>query len=419
MSARHALFLFVLLIGLAACRSSHFEAPDMQGPAAMVDDAGKPRLWLLSKQEEVRQVSVGGGRRGASWRSDTFFHFNVQAIDPATARPLWKHTIVTYGDPKAAGTQPSRIIGSAVSARLLGQEGALVWLLVGDAPYALSVADGSVVVDAERLQQANPALKGLLPSDATLYGFDNGLVFMSADARRFVVRGPEHRAVEYTPPPPPAQPEGQLLSNGRHELVPMRPFGEEPTRQTTLGGQWLGLYSDKEAADIADDEYGKSLRYPYSVLDEGGTARRRFWRARIAEVKHFDDRYERLAELTPIEAAPTFLKGRFANGAGRQALQLDNPKGVLVWHSTRMDSAGRLALARLDSSLKVLWDTPLPLSESDLIRRVPTWVVPGHVVAVGELLTQDETGVMHRDEYLVSVELATGKLVSRQLDALD
>jgi hypothetical protein len=305
-----------------------------------------------------------------------------------------------------------------VSARLLGQEGTLVWLLIGDAPYALSAADGSVVVDAEKLQQANPALKGLLPSDATLYGFDHGLVFMSADARRFVVRGAEHRAVEYTPPPPAAQPEGQLLANGRHELVPMRPFGEEPTRQTTLGGQWLGLYSDKEAADIADDEYGKTLRYPYSVLDEGGTARRRFWRARIAEVQHFDDRYERLAELTPIEAAPTFLKGRFANGADRQALQLENPAGVLVWHSTRMDSAGRIALARLDENLQTVWKSELPLSETDLIRRLQTWPVPGHLVVVGELQSED-AGVTRRDEYLVSVELATGKLHTRKLNAAD
>jgi hypothetical protein len=98
---------------------------------------------------------------------------------------------------------------------------------------------------------------------------------------------------------------------------------------------------------------------------------------------------------------------------------LDDPESLLVWHSTRMDSAGRLALARLDASLKVLWDAPLPLSESDFIRRVPTWMVPGHVIAVGELQTQDDGGVTHRDDYLVSIELATGKVVSRQLNALE
>jgi hypothetical protein len=156
------------------------------------------------------------------------------------------------------------------------------------------------------------------------------------------------------------------------------------------------------------------------VLDEGGTARRRFWRARIAEVKHFDDRYERLAELTPIEAAPTFLKGRFANGpAGRQALQLENPAGVLVWHSTRMDSAGRLALARLDESLKPLWTVELPLSETNTVRHVPTWQVPGYLIAVGEWEYEDDGGVTHRDPYLVSVELATGALKSRKLTEMD
>src|SRR5690606_16086150 len=123
----------------------------------------------------------------------------------------------------------------------------IVWLLIAEAPLALDMADGHIVPDFLKLQQGNPEVLGLLPSEAKHYSFNQGLVLMAADARQFVVRGPDQKAVAYTPPPRPAAPEGRLKSIGTPEIVPMKPFGENPARQVTLGGQWLGLYSEKEA----------------------------------------------------------------------------------------------------------------------------------------------------------------------------
>src|SRR5690349_7776286 len=115
--------LVCLLLGAAGCSRSSLEPPEMQGPAAMVESGGAPRLWLLTKQEEQRMISVGGGRRTAgSWPTDTFFHFAVEAIDPVTTKTAWKQRIVTFGDPKASGPNPSRIIGSSESGQLLGQD---------------------------------------------------------------------------------------------------------------------------------------------------------------------------------------------------------------------------------------------------------------------------------------------------------
>ena len=73
--------LAATLLVASGCRRSIFEAPQMQGPAAMVESGGHSNLWLLSKQEEKRMVSVfGGGTRGtANFRTDTFCHFNVEA----------------------------------------------------------------------------------------------------------------------------------------------------------------------------------------------------------------------------------------------------------------------------------------------------------------------------------------------------
>lgn len=180
-----------LVLAAAGCSTRYFDPPQVQGPLAMVDDAGMPRLWMLSRQEEVRTVGVGGGRRSTvHWRDDTFFHFDLKAFDPVTARPLWSQRLLTLGDPEAAGAKPSRVIGSASDGRLLGQDGNIVWLLVDNAPLAVSAADGSVVADTAGIERRNTALKGLLPRDAKHYGFDRGLVLMSADARQFVIRGP-------------------------------------------------------------------------------------------------------------------------------------------------------------------------------------------------------------------------------------
>jgi hypothetical protein len=411
MTALRSVLAPLLLSFLAACSSSHFESPDMQGEPAMVDADGQPRLWVLSKQEEKREVSVGGSRRSApSWRTDTFFHFQVQAFDPLTAKPLWKKRLLTFGDAEARGTAPSRVIGSSVDGALLGQDGGIVWLRIGALPFAVSAADGSVVADAAELQKRNPELAGLLPEDARLYGFDRGLVLTAADARMFAIRGPGLKAVAYTPPPPPTYEEGPMQANGTRRTVPMRPLiGPIPVRQVVLDGKWLGLYSPKEAVDAGDDTWGDHFLYPYTVLDES-MARRTFWRTEVVTGQRFDDRFDRLSGLTPIADTPTYLEGRFvAELPGEKPLVLADPTSVLVWHLTRIDSAGRLALARVGADLKPLWATALPLSETGLLNPETYWLLPGAIVVMGQLQSETD-GVTSREPHLVSVRLSDGAM---------
>ena len=399
-----------LLIAIAGCTNSHLKPPEVAGPIALVDAAGTPRLWVLTKQEEVRTVSVGvSSRSSGGTRDDTFFHFDIKAFDPVTARPAWTKRLVTIGDPEARGTSPSRVIGSSADGRLLGQDGDVVWLLIDNQPMAVRAADGSAVADAAGLEQRNPDLKGRLPSEAKYYGFDQGLVLMSADARRLVIRGPQLQAVPYVPTPTPvAAPE--RMANGRDRIVPLRPpIGEVPARQIVLGGQWLGLYSEKEAADVANDKFGDRVRYPYTVLDEGAQVRRNFWRGRVVAAKRFDDTFEKVVDMAPIATAPAFIKGRFLQDqATGKPLQLDAPAGVLVLHSTRIDNEGRLALTRLDSDLRSRWTTELPLSESSIANPVRHWQLADRIALVG-MRQHVENGQTQREPHLVTVELADGK----------
>jgi hypothetical protein len=285
--------------------------------------------------------------------------------------------------------------------------------LIGDEPFAVASSDGTLVAGPEALEQANADLQGRLPSEARHYGFDQGLVLMAADARPWVVRGPEFRAEAYTPTPvPSAYPEPRQKANGSYESVPIYPLGEIPARQVVLDGQWLGLYSPAEAADAGDDNWGTNLVYPYQITDEGAQARRTFWRATIVTEQKWDERFERLSDLVPIEGAPTFLKGRFlkdlTTGMPGTPLLLEDPAGVAVWHSTRMDDAGRLALARLDTDLKTLWTAELPLSETSTINPVRFWNPPGHIVIIGSLQYEDDARVRNTAPHLVSVALADG-----------
>lgn len=405
----------LLALVVSGCSSSHFEPVQAQGRPAMVDDAGQKRLWVLGKQEEVRQVGVGGGSRSTThWRTDTYYHFDVRAFDPASARPLWTQRLRTLGDAHAHGIEPSRVIGSSVDAQLLGQDGERVWLLIGKAPLAVSAHDGGVLADEAIIEDSNPALRGLLPSEAKYYAFDRGLVFMTADARRMVIRGATLQASEYAPaPPPPREPERH--SNGRERIVPTLPPGEIPQRRATIAGQWLALYMDREAADAVNDGFGNRLRYAYTVLDEGRNARRTLRRGTIVEAQRFDERFPRIAELQPIGDSPVFLKGRFLKDpATGEALRVSSPGGALVWHSTRIDDAGRLALTRLDDTLHAVWQTALPLSETGTVNPVSTWLVPGRLMAMGNEETVVD-GVMRRTPHLVSVDLASGRWVGWDL----
>jgi hypothetical protein len=65
-----------------------------------------------------------------------------------------------------------------------------------------------------------------------------------------------------------------------------------------------------------------------------------------------------------------------------------------------------------------VWSAELPFSETSIVRQLQTWPVAGHLVVVGELETQDDATVTHRDPYLASIDLATGAVASGKLTAL-
>ncbi len=406
--------LALVTLALAGCSGTQFDPPDLHGAPLMASVDGKPVLLVLTKQEERRVTRTGGGRnRSPTERRDTLFHFDLRAYDPVTATPLWRARLVTFNDPERS----TRIIGSSTSGALLGQEGERVWLQIAESPSAVSVRDGTLLVDAGALEAANPELAGKLPSEARFYAFDAGLVVHAADARRWVVRGASLKAEPWSPRAP-ATESPPLKANGMPKVIPLRPpLGEAPARLAKLDDRLIGLFSENEAADASNDPFGDRLAYSYSILDERALARRSFWTVQTAQAQRFDERFEQIRKLEPLEGSPVFLRGRFLKKLpGEEPLAAADPPGVLAWHSTRMDDAGQLALTRLDAALKPLWTAELPLSESGTANPVRYWLPGDHVVVLGEWSREIDHQV-RRASHLVSVSLRDGSMVAHNLTA--
>jgi hypothetical protein len=403
----HLPFVLCAFTTLAACSGTRLGPLEVQGSAALVNDGGTPRLWLLTRQEETRESSTPG--RGPNRRKLVQVHFDVHAFDPVSARPLWTERVYSF---VSQDGDNAPIVGSTRRGRLLGQDGDRVWLVIGREPRAVSATDGRLLDDVARIAERHPEVTTLLPDDPQRYTFDGGLVFMAADAQRYVVRGPDGALAPYTPrsDPPVAI---------THESVktPLRPTGDVPLRLLQLGGKWLGLYTARETEDAATDPFGRHLQFPYTVIDEGPLARRTLWWATVDTMQRFDERMAHLTGFSAVEQSPVFLHGRFVRAPGRDTpLWPPDSAGLLIAHTTRIDRAGRFALTHLDTALRRVWTAELPLSDtpSDGYMRTSIWPLPGRLLLAGELATLDGD-IVRRDVHVVSVDLATGSVAAWNL----
>jgi hypothetical protein len=345
------------------------------------------------KQEEQRTRHVTGAR---GWVTESYYHFDLQAHDPATTDRLWKKRLLTVK--QDAG-------GHTAQARLLGQDGDVVWLFLNDGPIAVSSRDGEKLADRGTIEQSNPTLRDLIPKDLDFYAYDGGLVIVAADARRFRIRAPGFVAEPYSPPSEEYFQQAQFMAtrwNGGYQTKNFL------IRQAMMDGRWLGFYSEKEAAEAGNDGFGDHLERPEAILDEGARARRTFWSARIGKTKEFSEgTHDRIFDVTRVAGAPDFLEAGLLVAQGtRQPLRASDPTGFFVLHRTRLDEAGRLALTRLDDNLKTQWTATLPFHE--LRNRYES---PGQLLLYG-IVQQTESGVTSSSEHLEALQLDDGKMQS-------
>jgi hypothetical protein len=379
---------------LSSCDTSRLEAPERLGPPSLVLHENEPRLWLLVKQEEFKEKMIGLSRRtSGTVIREVFYHFDLQAHDIRTAGKLWKTRLLTVKDKEG---------GHSAQARILGQDGNLIWLFLHEQPVAVASSGGTKLADRALLEQRNPALRGLLAKEPKFYAFEQGLVVTTADSRRYRVRSTDFVAEPYQAANEEQFSRLQFMAtqwNGGYHT------GDFLTQQAMLNGRWLGLYTEKESADAGEDSFGDKLANPSSVLRESAGARRSFWTARIGQTKEFSEgSHDRLFDLTRVPGAPDFLDGGLLVRQGsRQPLALEAPAGLLVMHRTRLDEEGRAALTRLDETLHEKWTTKMPFI--DLRNR---FEFPDRLLMYG-LVQVTEKGVAGSQECIVSLDLRDGR----------
>ena len=258
----------VLAMLLSACSNSSFDPQERSGPIGLVDTGSGKQAWLAITQEEERSRNVGGGsRRVGKWVTESHYHLRLQAHDPATTQRLWMKSLKVLRDKEG---------GRSAQIRILGQQGEIVWVWLHDQVLALSARDGSVIADRSALEQANPAIQGMIPGELKFHTFVGALVITLADARRVRIEVPGFRATPYQ-----IQDERQFSYavslgttwNGGHDT---REFG---VRHGRFGKDWIGLLSEKEARDAEDDSRGDHYADSADIDDERELARRTFWQA--------------------------------------------------------------------------------------------------------------------------------------------
>ncbi len=393
----------ISLLGVCSgCSKSSFRPAEREGPPAWVKEVGEPRFWLLQKQEEQRSRHISGGSRSiGKWVTEIYYHFDLQAHDPATTDRLWKKRLLTVKDD--AG-------GHTAQARLLGQEGEVVWLFLNDGPVAVSSKDAATLANREMIEERNPDLRDLIPKDLDFYAYDGGLVIIAADARRFRIRAPDFAAEPYAAPNDDYFRQVHFMATRWNGGYHTKDF---LVRQAMPDGRWLGFFTEKEAAQAGNDEWGDHIPKPETVHEDNGPTRRTFWSARIGKTKEFTEgTHDRLFDVTRMPGAPEFLNaGLLIRQGTREALRVENPPGFLVVHRTRLDEEGRLALTRLDDNLKTQWTTTLPFH--DLRNRFES---PGGLLLYG-IVQQTAKGVTGSSEHLVALNLADGKMQSWNVPA--
>lgn len=257
-----------LLLSLAACTQSRFEPPERNGPIAVVDTGHGQQAWLATTQEEQRSRHVGSGTRSIGrWVTEYRYHLRLQAHDPATAQPLWTKELRLLRDKEG---------GVGAQIRVLGQQGDLVWVWVHDQPMAMSARDGAVIADRAALEQANPAIAGLLPTELKFYTMLDALVVTLADARRMRIAAPGFKMSPYQVADEAQFSQANSLSGNWNGGYATQEFG---VRHGRFDGAWIGLLSEREARDGENDASGDHYADSADISDERELARRTFWRA--------------------------------------------------------------------------------------------------------------------------------------------
>lgn len=356
------------------------------GPPVRAATPDGDRVMLLTSQWR----SFNAPSRGLNRRTYTDLLMDVWAFDAATGKPVWRRRISA----DRSGVNMGR--------EILGAQDGVLWVLQPTGLLGLSTLDGAVVADTAKIEAANPALKGLLPTEAQYYVFDaGGLRLTAADGRKWRLAGAGLKAVADSPAPTTPAP-GVFLharvagGNGTWAFM---------ARGLHTRGLWLGLMDEEEAKTYGSQNV-------MGGIDPTTHPRTRLWFSKLGTKQTFFGEQLVYQGFKPYPDSPEFLQGGLLtdNRINALPIMLFKPDSVLVLDRDRLGDKGRLRLTRISGPRgKVIWTADLPMQGVEA-------VMPGETSIVLTGRRDEETGARKPGDRLVSVDqlvaidYATGKM---------
>ena len=374
--------------------TSGFSPLGLLGAPVLVPSDSGGTLYMLTSQSKRLFQSARWAGSAREIRSDLYV--DLWAFRAADATSLWRKRI--YTDPE----------GNLNSPALLGADGNTLWLLLDEKLVAASAADGEIIAEPGRVEAENPELQGLMPVESRFYQFDShGLRITAADARIWRVAGDTFKAS--------LEPKEYTDVGGAHTpayfVHAMTHVFQD--RNLEIPGWWLGLLTDEEAVQFADNNWVDGL---------SAMTRRKLWRGReITETTSGGDR-KKYVDLQVLAQSPEFLDGgllsEYDSGQNTPIL-VQNPDSVLVLHKERLGDEAKLRLTRVAGPEGgVVWDATLPLTTLQSVMRGGDTLLLFGVEYTPHPDGKITDRTRDAPQRLVAVDLATGALHTHRHDAV-
>lgn len=338
------------------------------------------RVYLLTGQ--WRSNWGGSSRRASNSTSDLLVDF--WSFDASTLQPVYRKRIQKVRD------------GAMYGRSILGIQNQTAWLLLPSGLHATNIQTGALRATPKDIEDKNPQLRGLLPTEGRYYSFTKkaGMTVVAADASTWFIHPDTLQAakqphqIENIPPP---------------HYTPMATYAFQE-RGYVLGSHWLGMLTATEAA---------TFNRPRGIAGLDHQTPRALYAADVTKAETFfgaEDRVGNLKALTQPFLASGLLSLPLGSGPNALVYRRD-PDSVFILHKSRIDEEAVIQLARVTGPEgKVMWNVALPLS-------VLQSVLPGEesLVFYGRLFTKaDPNDRMRRDpmhtarEMLITIDWKTG-----------
>lgn len=184
-----AIIAGIVLVGIvfviAKQPSLHsFGELELRGGPVVVTTPGAPAVLALTSSWETYRPT---GSRSIIRSPFAILHWDVWSFNPNDLSRKWVTRVAFI----KTNAQLDPEVG------VLGAGDGVAWVLADDV-MGVSLDDGHVIGDADSIEARNPALKGMMPSARKQLYFDNGLVILSADGRRWRINNETLAATEDT-----------------------------------------------------------------------------------------------------------------------------------------------------------------------------------------------------------------------------